>query len=111
MRNGIHQHAAQQAERHLIIEVVVPPVVVEHPAEALDGERGAKILKRVNDAGGESDAFSPADVHRRRRAEQRVRGIDRERNQHEEQAPEENPQRRRPDNAGENDSGGDENEQ
>ena len=62
--------------------------------------RGAVVLKGIDHAGGEARHLASADIHRRGGADDGVRGIRRERNEHEKETADKNPQsasaRRRP---------------
>jgi hypothetical protein len=40
--DGIHQHGAEDAEGHLVIEIEIPAIVIENPAESLDRQAAPK---------------------------------------------------------------------
>ena len=83
-QNGEHENAAYQSEGRHEIEITVP-AFIEQPAEKVAGQAAAEVLKGINYAGSEPSHFRAADIHGCSRAQNRMRGVRRKRNQNEKQ--------------------------
>src|SRR5438105_7713787 len=81
-KNRHHQKTADEAERRHEIKVIAP-TLIEQQAEEIARQTSAEILEGIDQPRGETSHARAANVHRRRRSEQGMGRVRRERNQDE----------------------------